>query len=58
MEQLHEKMPIEELRFKNQSFQEIAKCILKYFFNKEPVISEYNDKVLEVIDTYRPKPRM
>ena len=55
---LYEKMPIEELRFKNQSFQEIAKCILKYFFNKEPIMSEYNDKVLEVIDTYKPKPRM
>ena len=52
MTKLHEKLNIEELKFKNQSFPEIASNILTYFLDKEPEASEYNHQVLDIIDTY------
>ena len=55
-EKLYNKLEINELKFNNQSFTQISKNIVKYFLHKNPEKSEYNSQVLNIIDTYRPKP--
>lgn len=55
-DKLHKKLEINELKFNNQSYTQISKNIMKFFLHKNPEKSEYNSQVLNIIDTYRPKP--